>query len=106
MRHLLQRLGPALWELPVTARAGMRVPARLYFTEKLLAAMDDGVLDQMANVAALPGVVQHALCMPDGHWGYGFPIGGVAAMDVAAGGVISPGGVGFDLNCGMRLVRT
>jgi tRNA-splicing ligase RtcB (3'-phosphate/5'-hydroxy nucleic acid ligase) len=67
--------------------------------------MDAGVFDQVTNVATLPGIVKHAFCMPDGHWGYGFPIGGVAAMD-AAEGVISPGGIGFDVNCGMRLALT
>jgi tRNA-splicing ligase RtcB len=67
--------------------------------------MDDGVFDQITNVATLPGMVRYASCMPDGHWGYGFPIGGVAAMD-AKTGVISPGGIGFDINCGMRLVVT
>jgi tRNA-splicing ligase RtcB len=67
--------------------------------------MDDGVFEQITNVAMLPGIVGHAYCMPDGHWGYGFPIGGLAAMDPDHG-VISPGGIGFDINCGMRLVRT
>jgi tRNA-splicing ligase RtcB len=67
--------------------------------------MDAGVFEQVTNVATLPGIVRHAYCMPDGHWGYGFPIGGVAAMD-AETGVISPGGIGFDINCGMRLVVT
>jgi tRNA-splicing ligase RtcB len=83
----------------------MRVPARIYATEKLLEAMDEGVFEQVTNVATLPGIVRYAYCMPDGHWGYGFPIGGVAAMD-AQTGVISPGGIGFDINCGMRLVVT
>jgi tRNA-splicing ligase RtcB len=67
--------------------------------------MDSGVFDQVTNVACLPGIRRYALCMPDGHWGYGFPIGGVAAFDVQDG-VISPGGVGYDINCGMRLIRT
>jgi tRNA-splicing ligase RtcB len=83
----------------------MRVPVRLFATEKLLAEMDEKVFEQAANVAMLPGIVEASLCMPDAHWGYGFPIGGVAAMDVRSG-VISPGGIGFDINCGMRLVRT
>src|SRR6266511_3962195 len=68
--------------------------------------MDEAVYDQITNVATLPGITKYALCMPDGHSGYGFPIGGVAAMDVEQGGVISPGGIGFDINCGMRLVVT
>jgi tRNA-splicing ligase RtcB len=84
----------------------MRVPARIYATEKLVREMDDAVYEQITNVATLPGITQYALCMPDGHSGYGFPIGGVAGMDVNQGGVISPGGIGFDINCGMRLVLT
>src|SRR4030067_3559963 len=83
----------------------MAVPARIYGTDKLLKEMDETVYDQITNVATLPGITKYALCMPDGHFGYGFPIGGVAAMD-AAEGVISPGGIGFDINCGMRLVTT
>ncbi len=104
MRVLIKRTD-ALWELPVTYRDGMRVPGRLYATEDLIRSMDDGVLDQLANVAMLPGILKYAYCMPDGHWGYGFPIGGVAAMDPRSG-VISPGGIGFDINCGMRLATT
>ena len=95
-----------VWELPVSFKEGMRVPARIVGTERLLSSMDDAVFDQIGNVATLPGIVGHAYCMPDGHSGYGFPIGGVAATDPAHGGVISPGGIGFDINCGMRLVRT
>jgi len=99
------RVSETVWEIPVTYKEGMRVPARIYATEKLLRDMDEGVIDQVTNVATLPGILKYALCMPDGHWGYGFPIGGVAAMD-ADRGVISPGGIGFDVNCGMRLVLT
>ncbi|MDQ2694774.1 MAG: RtcB family protein [Pseudomonadota bacterium] len=84
----------------------MRVPARIVASEPLLRALDAAVLDQVSNVATLPGITGCAWCMPDGHSGYGFPIGGVAAMDVEQGGVISPGGIGFDINCGMRLVVT
>jgi tRNA-splicing ligase RtcB len=83
----------------------MRVPVHLFASEKLLSEMDEQVFVQAANVAALPGIVGASLCMPDAHWGYGFPIGGVAAFDLDEG-VISPGGIGFDINCGMRLVRT
>ena len=86
-------------------RPGMRVPVRVYGTDALVAEMDDQVFVQAANVATLPGIVDASLVMPDAHWGYGFPIGGVAAMDPETG-VISPGGIGFDINCGMRLVRT
>jgi tRNA-splicing ligase RtcB len=101
-----RRVSDTVWELPVSYKEGMRVPARIYGTEKLVNEMDDAVYDQVTNVATLPGIARYALCMPDGHFGYGFPIGGVAAMDVEKGGVISPGGIGFDINCGMRLVKT
>lgn len=101
----LIKISDTVWELPVTYSQGMRVPARIYATEKLIRQMDDAVFEQAANVAKLPGILKYAYCMPDGHWGYGFPIGGVAAMDVEEG-VISPGGIGFDINCGMRLVLT
>lgn len=102
----LLRITDTIWELPATFKPGMRVPGRIYGTETLIRAMDEAVVEQISNVACLPGIVKYALCMPDGHFGYGFPIGGVAAMDTAHGGVISPGGIGFDINCGMRLVRT
>jgi tRNA-splicing ligase RtcB len=95
-----------VWDIPQTAKEGMRVPARIFASEKLMNDMDDAVFDQLTNVASLPGIVKHALCMPDGHSGYGFPIGGVAAFDPDKDGVISPGGIGFDINCGMRLVTT
>jgi tRNA-splicing ligase RtcB len=101
----LKRIGWARYELPMDFRPGMRVPVRVYGTDKLVAEMDDQVFVQAANVATLPGIVDASICMPDAHWGYGFPIGGVAAVDVRSG-VISPGGIGFDINCGMRLVRT
>src|SRR5512138_3830324 len=98
-------VGDGVWEIPPSEKPGMLVPARIYASEALLARMDEGVFEQVTNVACLPGIVGHAFCMPDGHWGYGFPIGGVAAMDPATG-VISPGGIGFDINCGMRCVLT
>jgi tRNA-splicing ligase RtcB len=101
----LEKISDYLWELPMSFKPGMRVPARIYGTERLVAEMDDGVFEQIGNVAMLPGIVEHAVCMPDGHWGYGFPIGGVAATD-AESGVVSPGGIGFDINCGMRLLLT
>jgi len=101
----IRRISDTVWELPTSYKAGMLVPARIWATEELLAGMDPGVFDQVTNVATLRGIVRYACCMPDGHWGYGFPIGGVAAMD-AEEGVISPGGIGFDINCGMRLVVT
>lgn len=99
------RISDEVWEIPVTEKPGMLVPARIYGTESILRAMDTGVFEQVTNVACLPGIRRYALCMPDGHWGYGFPIGGVAAFDVRSG-IISPGGVGYDVNCGMRLIRT
>jgi tRNA-splicing ligase RtcB len=101
----IQRVADAVWEIPATWRAGMRVPIRVFASPELLRDMDDAVFQQAANVAALPGIVGASCVMPDAHWGYGFPIGGVAAMDPAVG-VISPGGIGFDINCGMRLVLT
>lgn len=94
-----------VWEIGTDYKQGMRVPARIYASRKLLDQMDLHVYEQIANVATLPGIQKYAFCMPDGHSGYGFPIGGVAAMDVEEG-VISPGGIGFDINCGMRLIRT
>jgi len=94
-----------IWEIPVTEKEGMRVPARIIASEKIMKEMDEGVYNQITNVACLPGIQINAFCMPDGHWGYGFPIGGVAAFDLKEG-VISPGGIGFDINCGVRSVRT
>jgi tRNA-splicing ligase RtcB len=100
----VRRAGEFVWEIP--RRGGMRVPGRVYASERLMESLrDDPALEQVANVAHLPGIVGHSLAMPDIHWGYGFPIGGVAAVD-AAEGAISPGGIGFDVNCGVRLVRT
>jgi tRNA-splicing ligase RtcB len=101
----LRPIGPATYELGADYRPGMRVPVRVFAGEKLLAEMDEQVFVQAANVATLPGIVEASFCMPDAHWGYGFSIGGVAAVDVESG-VISPGGIGFDINCGMRLATT
>jgi tRNA-splicing ligase RtcB (3'-phosphate/5'-hydroxy nucleic acid ligase) len=101
----IKKISDTIWEIPRSFKPGMRVPARIYATEKLLAGFDEGVFEQLTNVAALPGILKYAYCMPDGHWGYGFPIGGVAAMDIDEG-VISPGGIGFDINCGKRLLAT
>ena len=99
----LQQLSDHEWEIP---RSGaMRVPGRVFASEKLARDIEgDPCLEQVANVACLPGIVQASIAMPDIHWGYGFPIGGVAAFDPRDGGVISPGGVGFDINCGVRLL--
>jgi len=84
----------------------MRVPAVLYADDALIRDMDDKVRQQISNVAALPGIVGAAYAMPDAHWGYGFPIGGVAAFDAEQGGVVSAGGVGFDISCGVRALLT
>ncbi len=103
-RYGLRRLGDALWEIPAEAREDMRVPARVFADEKLLdAIVADRSLEQLQNVATLPGVVDAVLGMPDIHQGYGFPVGGVAATE-APDGVVSPGGVGYDINCGVRLL--
>ena len=90
----------------IEPHGAMRVPAIIYADEKLIRDMDDKVYEQTANVAMLPGIVQASYAMPDAHWGYGFPIGGVAAFDPDAGGVISAGGVGFDISCGVRTMLT
>jgi tRNA-splicing ligase RtcB (3'-phosphate/5'-hydroxy nucleic acid ligase) len=100
-----KQISDVVWEIPPSYKAGMNVPARIYATKKLLDEMDNGVIEQVTNVAMLPGIVKYSYAMADAHWGYGFPIGGVAAFDLEKG-VISPGGIGFDINCGMRLVRT
>ncbi len=94
-----------IWEILPDYKQGMRVPARFIASEKLMQEMDEGVINQITNVACLPGISRHAWCMPDGHWGYGFPIGGVAAFDRDEG-IISPGGIGFDINCGVRMIKT
>jgi tRNA-splicing ligase RtcB (3'-phosphate/5'-hydroxy nucleic acid ligase) len=101
----LRRLEPDVWEIAATG--GMRVPGVVFASDALMEkAKSDRALEQVANVAHLPGIVRASYAMPDIHWGYGFPIGGVAATDVDEGGVVSPGGVGFDISCGVRLVRT
>ncbi len=100
----LRRIDETLWEIPSDARPDMRVPARVFADEELLAAIEsDQSLDQLQNVATLPGIVEAALAMPDIHQGYGFPVGGVAATELPDG-VVSPGGVGYDINCGVRLL--
>src|SRR5829696_8044888 len=100
----LVKISEVQWEIPASARSDMRVPARVFADRELLAAIEgDGSLEQIQNVATLPGVVEVALAMPDVHQGYGFPVGGVAAMELPDG-VVSPGGVGYDINCGVRLL--
>ncbi len=100
-----KKISDVCWEVPKDYKKGMNVPARIYASKQLLDGMDLAVYDQLTNVACLPGIVKYAMCMPDGHSGYGFPIGGVSAFDPNEG-IISPGGIGFDINCGMRLVTT
>jgi tRNA-splicing ligase RtcB (3'-phosphate/5'-hydroxy nucleic acid ligase) len=98
------RIDETAWQIePV---AGMRAPAIIFADEALIRDMDDKVYEQAANVARLPGIVKASYAMPDAHWGYGFPIGGVAAFDPDAGGVVSAGGVGFDISCGVRTMLT
>jgi tRNA-splicing ligase RtcB len=93
-------------EWRVAPSGAMRVPAVIYADERLIDQMDDKVFEQVTNVARLPGIVKASYAMPDAHWGYGFPIGGVAAFDPDQGGVVSAGGVGFDISCGVRCVLT
>ena len=101
----LNQINDTTWEIP--RRGDMRVPGRIIADERLLPKIkSDKAAEQVANVACLPGIVGYSLAMPDAHWGYGFPIGGVAAMDPDQGGVISPGGVGYDINCGCRVMTT
>ena len=102
----LEQLGPYLWRIPRDVERGMRVPGLVVADERLIAAIkSDASLEQLANGATLPGIVKAALAMPDIHQGYGLPVGGVVATD-AEHGVVSPGAIGFDINCGVRLLRT
>ena len=105
-QEILNKIDDYRWEIPRSYKAGMSVPGLIYASESMLNHIwEEQVFQQVANVAFLPGIVDHSLAMPDIHWGYGFPIGGVAATRVEDG-VVSPGGVGFDINCGVRLLRT
>ncbi|MCX6825851.1 MAG: RtcB family protein [candidate division Zixibacteria bacterium] len=104
-KEIFRRITANIWEITPDFKMGMNVPVRLLSSSELIEGIDDRVIDQITNVACLPGIKKYALCMPDGHPGYGFPIGGVAAFSLE-NGVISPGGIGFDINCGMRLLRT
>ena len=102
----LEKLDDYRWIIPTSYQKGMRVPGLIYADEKMLQQIrQDQAPQQVANVACLPGILGYSMAMPDIHWGYGFPIGGVAGVDVETG-VISPGGVGYDINCGVRLIRT
>jgi tRNA-splicing ligase RtcB len=101
----ITQLEPWCWTVPRSA-GDKRAEVKLYGNAQLLETMDNKVLEQITNVARLPGLVGCAMTMPDAHWGYGFPIGGVAAFDPELGGIISAGGVGFDISCGIRCLRT
>ncbi|MBU1319035.1 MAG: RtcB family protein [candidate division Zixibacteria bacterium] len=100
-----KKISEGIWEIDPSQKQGMNVPARILSSDRLIDRVEQGVYEQITNVACLPGIVGSALCMPDGHWGYGFPIGGVAAFSTSDG-IISPGGIGFDINCGMKMLRT
>jgi tRNA-splicing ligase RtcB len=102
--NILTKLTDTQWR--IEPKGPMRVPGVIYGSESLIRDMDDKVVEQVTNVASIPGIVQAAYAMPDAHWGYGFPIGGVAAFDPEAGGVVSGGGVGFDISCGVRTLHT
>ncbi len=101
----VRKRGENEWEVPIGFTPGMRVPGRFFLSDDLRRSLEPGAIQQLANVATMPGILKYALAMPDIHWGYGFPIGGVAAFGISDG-VISPGGVGFDINCGVRLMAT
>ena len=103
----LEKIDDYRWRIPKSYKPGMRVDGLIYVDEKLLKDIKlDNALEQVANVAFLPGIQRYSIGMPDIHWGYGFCIGGVCATDPEEDGVISPGGVGYDINCGVRLLRT
>ena len=105
-KGIVNKIDDYRWEIPTSYKKGMSVPGLIYASETMLGHIwEEQVFQQVANVAFLPGIVDHSLAMPDIHWGYGFPIGGVAATRIEDG-VVSPGGVGFDINCGVRLLRT
>jgi len=106
-REDLVKIDEYVYEIPQSFRPDMRVPAQVYMNEQMMeAVLGDRSLEQLVNIATLPGIQKYALAMPDIHQGYGFPIGGVAATAIDEGGVISPGGIGYDINCGVRLLAT
>ncbi|MHB8361818.1 MAG: RtcB family protein, partial [Thermoplasmataceae archaeon] len=106
MSYKLIEKGPNVFEIPITESQGMNVPGRIFTSEKMLKTLtEDKSLEQVINVAKLPGIIEASIAMPDIHWGYGFPIGGVAAFDYEEG-IVSPGGVGYDINCGVTLINT
>src|SRR3984957_20322144 len=106
-RGPLERVDPCCWRIPKSYKQGMRVDGLIFADDRLIQnVIKDQAPEQVANVACLPGIQVASMAMPDIHWGYGFCIGGVAATDPEEGGVISPGGVGYDINCGVRLVKS
>jgi tRNA-splicing ligase RtcB len=105
IKERLKKISENVWEVPQGVVNGMNVPGRIFTSEKLLPHLEEGAIKQVANVACLPGIYKYSIGLPDIHFGYGFPIGGVAALDFNEGG-ISPGGIGYDINCGVRLLRT
>jgi tRNA-splicing ligase RtcB (3'-phosphate/5'-hydroxy nucleic acid ligase) len=105
LKEKMKKISPCIYELPKDAKNGMKVPAWFFLSEKLMQSVEEGALEQAANITFLPGIYKHSVALPDMHFGYGFPIGGVAALDFEKGG-LSPGGIGFDINCGVRLLRT
>lgn len=105
VKDILIKVRESVWEVPTDYKECMRVPGRIFLDEEALKDLEKGAIDQVANVACLPGIQKFSIGLPDIHFGYGFSIGGVAAFD-ASNGIISPGGVGFDINCGVRLLKT
>ncbi len=103
--NILTKVNEYTWDIPMNYKPGMRVPGRIFVSSKLLESLELDTLNQTSNVATLPGIQKFSMAMPDAHSGYGFPIGGVAAFDQKTG-IISPGGVGYDINCGVRIIRT
>ena len=104
--HRVRKVSDLEYRIDANPAKGMNVQVTIYANDSLISKMmTDRTIDQAANVATLPGVKKHVVVLPDGHEGYGFPVGGVAATDIE-NGVISPGGVGYDINCGVRLIRT
>lgn len=103
--NIFQRVTDYIWDIPTSYKEGMRVPGRIFVSPTLLQSLERETFEQIANVATLPGIQKYSMAMPDAHPGYGFPIGGVAAFHRFEG-IISPGGVGYDINCGVRILRT
>ena len=104
--HRVRKISDFIFQVEKNESKGMKVPVTIYANDNLISKMiTDRTIDQATNVATLPGVIKHVVVLPDGHEGYGFPVGGVAATDLEEG-VVSPGGVGYDINCGVRLIRT